>query len=492
MKKLLFLIFMILPAIGVSADNVGWQMDWNAGTRFAGSSGQYMPFWSRTGEDGILPVRSSWLVTVGSDLSYRHRNGIYFDAGVNLAGAVAQKSPVSSKNVYGMLDRLYVGGGWKMLHLDIGMRPRQRELSDVSISGGNFMYSRNTRNMPGINAWSDWIYFEKGHWVGIKGNIAHYQTIDNRYVRGAMIHNKSLAFKFAFGPKVDATIGLDHWAQWGGDSPLVDSPQTSFMDYLRIFLGQEGGDGATLSDRVNVLGNHLGREVLRIDWKHSKFTMSVQYDKPYEDGSGLKYRNSPDGIWSLQFLFKDRNAWVTDLVLEYIGTTWQTGPRHDRPATEEEKANQDPNDHYYGKIVLGGCDNYFGNSEYRSGWTYYGRTIGLPLIIPAMPDENGVTMDIVSTRLRGCHLGLKGVISKKVPYSFKATYSMNYGKYNSSHESFKAAPWQLSMALEAGVDRRIIRLPMSVSLGIYGDIGQLYHNSIGLTLKIAYNDFFRF
>ena len=54
-----------------------------------------------------------------------------------------------------------------------------------------------------MNLWSDWIYFEKGHWVGIKGNISHYQMMDNRYVKGTLVHNKSLAFKVALGRKVD-------------------------------------------------------------------------------------------------------------------------------------------------------------------------------------------------------------------------------------------------------------------------------------------------
>ena len=38
--------------------------------------------------------------------------------------------------------------------------------------GGSFiMMSGNARNLPGINLTTDWIYFEKGHWVGIKGNL---------------------------------------------------------------------------------------------------------------------------------------------------------------------------------------------------------------------------------------------------------------------------------------------------------------------------------
>ena len=489
MKKLLFLILMIWP-FGVAQARTGnWQVDWNASSRMAGSTGQYMPFWARTGEDGILPVRSSGLLTAGADIVYRHPNGIFFEAGTNLAGALALRSPLNTKPVYGMVDRLYVSAGWRMLHLDVGMKPRERELSELSISGGNVMYSRNARNIPGINAWSDWIYFEKGHWLGVRGNIAHYQYIDNRYVKGAYIHNKALAVKIALGRKVDISGGLDHWAQWGGNSPLYGQQPASFKDYMIVFLAKHGGEGASKSDKVNVLGNHLGREWARVDWKHDLFTLSFQYDKPFEDGSGVRLKNIPDGIWSVQCSFRDRKAVVTDVIFEYINTTWQSGDRHDRPATEEEKKNQDENDHYYGKVVLGGCDNYFANSEYASGWTNHGRTFGLPLLLAASPGEDGIVRKFVNTRVRAFHAGLKGNIAKGLPYAFKGTFSLNYGTYGSP---FASRPWQLSLAFDLGLKRLFRTAPLDMNVGIYGDLGQLYQNSAGLTLKLSYSDFRRF
>ena len=330
MKKLLVFIFLLCPVL-LFAQN--WNLEWYGSVRGAGSTGRYVPFWARTGEDGVLPVTSSGLASVGADISYADKKGWHFDVGLNLAGAVAKPSQLNLSEVYGMVDRLYVGGGWRMFHLDVGMRPRQRELSDVSVSGGNFMYSRNARNMPGINLRTDWIYFEKGHWFGIKGNISHYQTIDDRYVPKALIHNKSLFAKVSLWSKVELIAGLEHWAQWGGISPMYGKQPISVSNYWKVFVAGKGGEDATLSDQVNVLGNHLGREVLRINWLCPSFTMSLQYDKPFEDGSGMKYKNAPDGIWSLQFLFNDKDAWVTDIVLEYIGTTWQSGPLHDRPAT---------------------------------------------------------------------------------------------------------------------------------------------------------------
>ena len=476
-------ICMALASTAVASDG-NWRIDWNASTRLAGTTGQYMPFWARTGEDGILLVRSSGLVTAGADVSYRHNNGLYFEAGTNLAGALAQKSPVSVGTVYGMVDRLYVSGGWKMLRMDIGMKPRRGELGPLSITGGDFLMSGNARNLPGINLSSDWIYFEKGHWVGIRGNLAHYHLWDDRKVPGAMIHNKSVDIKFSVGRKVDLIAGFHHYAQWGGEGQAE-----SFKDYVKIFFAKRGDASDSKSDQLNVFGNHLGREWARVIWRARPFTMTFQYDKPFEDNSGMIFQNFPDGVWTLQFALNDRKAFVTDVTYEFINTTWQSGDRHDRPATKEEEEKQDENDPWKGTIVLGGCDNYFGNSPYSSGWTHYGRTIGLPLILPAMPNADGIVPNISNTRVRGHHIALAGMVAAKVPYRFKATFTENFGTYS---KPYPGTPWQLSLALEADADKSFTRLPVTFSLGIYGDIGKLYPSSAGLTLRISYDRFHRF
>ena len=80
---------------------------------------------------------------------------------------------------------------------------------------------------------------------------------------------------------------------------------------------------------------------------------------------------------------------------------------------------------------------------------------GLPLILPAMPNAEGTVPRISNTRVRGHHLGLAGVVARKVPYRFKATFTENFGTYFSP---YAAKPWQLSLALEADVTREIIRL----------------------------------
>ncbi|MBE6215038.1 MAG: capsule assembly Wzi family protein [Bacteroidales bacterium] len=482
MKKLLPLIFLFLPLCLSGADAgerpSSWQLQWSSSARIGGSSGKYMPYFARTGEDGILPVRSSGLLTAGAKVSYSDMKGFFFDTEAALAGALALKSPLYGTPVYGLVDRLYVSGGWRMLRMDVGMIPRRGELGDLSITGGDMLMSGNARNLPGVNLSSDWIYFEKGHWVGIRGNLAHYHLLDNRVVKGAMLHNKAVAVKFALGRKVELIAGFDHYAHWGGEGQAV-----SFKDYVKVFFAKRGDSSDSWSDQNNVFGNHLGREWARLVWRARPFTMTFQYDKPFEDNSGMKFQNFPDGVWTLQFALNDRKAFVTDITYEFINTTWQSGDRHDRPATEEEKAKQDPSDPYYGRIVLGGCDNYFNNSPYGSGWTHHGRTMGLPLLVPFAPDADGVVRGIMSNRTRGHNLGIAGVASGKVPYRFKAVFTENFGTYSGPLPS---VPWQLSLALEADIKGSLTGLPVSFSAGIYGDIGKLYQNSAGLTFRITY------
>ena len=81
------------------------------------------------------------------------------------------------------------------------------------------------------------------------------------------------------------------------------------------------------------------------------------------------------------------------------------------------------------------------------------------------------------------------MVSKVVPYRFKATFTENFGTYS---KPYPGAPWQLSLALEADAIKSATRLPVTFSVGLYGDIGKLYPDSAGLTLRISYDGSHRF
>lgn len=494
MKKLILTIIILLASLISYGQE--WRMNVDCSGHLSAGTGEYLPFWQRTYEGGIMPYSSSGVVTAGADISYAGSKGFFFDAGANLAGSLALRNPVHGTQVRGMVDRLYVSGGWKMLHLDLGKKPRTRELGDLAISGGNLVMSGYARNIPGINAWIDWIHFEKNRFIAIKGNFAHYQMNDLRYIQDAMIHNKAVAVKFGFRDIVTLEAGLDHWVQWGGVSPISGQMPDSFKDLIRVMFGGNGGADATLNDQLNALGNHLGREYVRLSWNHKDFSLKAQYDMIYDDGNNIiQTQTFPDGVWSLALSLNKRNALVTDLIYEYVHTTWQSGDAHDRPATEEEMTKdygkyvhwQDPEHCFYGLIVLGGLDNYFNNGEYLSGWTYHGTTIGLPLLLPNAPSEDGITYGIASNRVRAHHFGIKGFVAE-VPYTIKATYSSNWGTYFNPTESlFNSRPKQLSLALEVGLRKQVTKLPVDFAVGAYCDFGKLYQNSVGLSLRVLYN-----
>ena len=243
-----------------------------------------------------------------------------------------------------------------------------------------------------------------------------------------------------------------------------------------------GGSDATTSDQINVLGDHLGRELIRLDWQGEGFKMSFAHDIPFADGSGMGLQNFPDGVNTLHFSFDRRDRWVTDLLYEFVYTKCQSGDRHDRPATPEE-LEQHPDRPV---IVMGGRDSYFNNGEYRSAWTYFGRTIGIPLFTPMPVNADGMTYGVANNRLVAHHVGIGGQIAHCVPYRLKATYSVSDVPYGSVLPVMETKPKQLSVGFEVSSPLLGKHFPVAVSMGVYGDYGELYLNNYGLTLKLGW------
>ena len=452
---------------------------------YGGGATHGMPFWAGTNRRGLVPENLSTgrnrnisgygnnrggisgLMTAGTETAYMTGSEIVLSAGLSVAGYGVADS------WKGMIDRLYFGLGWKKLHLDIGMKDRGQDYNGLSLTGGDIAYSGNARNLPGYNLSTDFIHIPgtKGI-LGFKANFADYMMIDNRYTDKTLLHNESLFLKITPVKCLSFTLGVEMWSQWGGTSPKYGRQPDSFKDYLRVIFGMKGGDDATKSDRINVLGNHLGRELIRIDWNAENFTLVFQHDIPFEDKSGMRFQNFPDGVNTLDFSFRNRNRWVTDILLEYVYTKWQSGPYHNDPENPE--------------IVLGGMDNYFNNGEYRSGWTYYGKTIGLPLLTPMPEQADGTVPGVSNNRITAWHFGIRGMAAHEIPYKFLFTYSRNFGAYSQRISLYDSVPEQFSLALECEVPRLGPAVPLSLGVGLYGDFGRLYQDSFGVMVRLSF------
>ena len=225
--------------------------------------------------------------------------------------------------------------------------------------------------------------------------------------------------RYDFSPVFYAQIGLDHYALWGGNSPDHGQMPTSFADYLRVITGRSASASGTASDQINVLGDQGGAEQFRFGWKTSGGTLTLQYEKPYSDKSGMTFQNIPDGLYTLHFARKDRHAWISDVLLERMYTMYQSGTIHDKELDEQgRKIIWTPDS----GLNFNGGDDYFVNFEYKSGWSYFGRSICIPLLTP-----NHLLKQ--NTRAKAWHLGLAGELFREAPYKLMLTWSKNYGTY---------------------------------------------------------------
>ena len=123
--------------------------------------------------------------------------------------------------------------------------------------------------------------------------------IDDRYAGNrTRLHHKMLDIRFTIIPQLSIEAGLDHYAQWGGETEKDGKLPTSFKDYARVVLIKAGGGDAP-ENEINKLGNHIGNEFLKIRYNNERWGAEFYYDHIFEDGSGEKFRNRPDGLYGL-------------------------------------------------------------------------------------------------------------------------------------------------------------------------------------------------
>lgn len=479
MKKIIFSLCLLLSAVTVFSQRT---FEYRSSLTGLVSAKENLPMWATTNKYGIIPDSRGGLLQAGIFSDFNPRKKIQTAYGFSGAGFLTQH-----KNDI-IIDELYFSLKWEKIRLDLGMIHPEEEYNGISAQNGNIVFSGNNRSIPGYNLRTDFIKIPlTGNVLAFKFNLADYTMIDDRFVDKPWLHHKSLYIRISPWKRLDVSVGLEHWAQWAGDSPLYGKQPHSFRDYVKIFCAASGGTGSSVSDSLNALGNHLGREHIRIDYKANNYTLSFYHDIPFEDGSGTRFANIPDGTWGLYYGNKNQKLWISDAMYELVYTKSQSGAHHDREATEEEKATQDPHSPFYGRVVLGGNDNYFNNGEYQSGWTYYGRTIGTPFITPNPPNSNGITPGVYNNRVIAHYLGLKGYIAHLIPYKLRLSYSINYGTYGAP---LKEKPQQFSFGLETGILRKA-KAPFHIDLGIYGDCGKLYSKNFGLTVSLSRNGIIR-
>ena len=129
-----------------------------------------------------------------------------------------------------------------------------------------------------------------------------------------------------------------------------------------------------------------------------------------------------------------------------------------------------------------GRDDYFNNSQYLDGWTYFGRTIGTPFltplseISPSLPPRYGIANNRVSLY----HLGVSALVLNKFDMTARLSISRNAGTYAVYYIN---VPTQFSGLVTAAVPLDVLGgTVLTGSLAL--DAGGLLPSSVGAYVSL--------
>lgn len=424
------------------------------------STGDYSPFWIQSREYGKVsssPTSADMLIGISKGFGANKR---LFDYGFK-ADLLLQQADIKTSAYF---HELYVKARLSVFDLIVGARDEQFGNQDSILSCGGFLFSQNARPMPKVTIGIEHftvIPYTFGL-LEIKGAIAHGWYTDNIYVSNLYLHHKYLYGRIGGKLPIHLQYGLDHVAQWGGNIPGLGQQPTGFKDFVSIFMGRQGGKDANVSDQINALGNHIISQSMKLEVDISDYRLSGYWQDLSEDGP-IKLMwyapNKADGLWGVSLRNK-KFPFVQGILYEYLNTTDQSGPYHDKDG-----------------LIFGGTDNYFNNGIYQNGWTYFSRTIGTPFLTSPIYNKDG-TVYIKNNRVKVHHFGMEGNVSG-YQYKLLSSFSKNYGTYNMPYPGMIQ-----NTSVLIDINKQFPTLwNIQCGLSVGADFGKLYGNSVGCMMS---------
>lgn len=397
-QKLLFIAIILMISISGTAQNLEINSSVSA-SGYLSTEGE-LPFWMVVNQNGGLSSQTDGLFEGATKGQYflSENNKASFTAGVSFFLRNGVEDKLQRNELYLQFENSWV-------RATLGAKNPTDRFQGLSTVNDNFLLSGNARAIPGVllETATPISIFKN---INIEGAIGHYEMNDDRFVKDAMLHYKRLYVNWQLGAKSKITLGVEHYAQWGGTSPTRGKQPSGFTDFIDIFFARGGGEDAFSGDQQNALGNHLGIYNLEYNYRDDIGTFKLYHQHPFEDGSGTALKNFPDGTWG--FYFKpnkeEYSSFLDGILIEYVQTSNQSGTGEDS-----------------------GGDNYFFNGTYSSGWTYGSKTVGLPLIEKVERDQPN--MFFFNNRVKAINIGFSASL-KKWKFLTKHTYSENFGSYS--------------------------------------------------------------
>jgi len=469
-KSLIISILTILTIPLMAQEKTGFVPDFRLSQTTAVSSGEDLPFWMTSNQNGIYTLHNS---------SY-----MLFQAGLNrsLDRDTLKKwgYTYGANMVYGLAgssnfqpNEYWLGFRFQQLILKAGAQSDPIIYGGLSSTNGNMYRSRNARPVPGLslstNGYIPFLFAKK--WFSWRFLYEEGILKDKQYITDAHLHHKNLHFRAALSPSLSLSLGLEHYVFWGGVSP-VDGQLPEWSQYLRYVTGFAGGTGASQNDKDNSSGNQLGSYNLEIKKEWSNISTTFYFNHPYDDRSGMELDNLRDGLWGIHLAKSNKNSFITDVVYEYLNTRNQSGRVYPHSSPTPDNPT---------RITGRGGDNYFNHGIYRSGYTHYQHMMGSPVFIPTI-GEDDVSKGFERSRLWMHHFGISGSLGNGLYWKSLATWSRDFDRFIFTNLD---AHDELSLLAECSYNGT--KLPFVVKAGVAGDYGDRFENRTGGYLGIEFN-----
>jgi hypothetical protein len=439
------------------------------------AAGENAPFWLVSNRFGTsTPEKGRGTVRVGMFSNPELKDNIHLSYGLEVINRYDGQNKAWFHQAY------IEGVFYKLVRLKAGMKEETIGNEYTPLSTGSIIWSSNARPLPMIEMGTPGfveVPFTFGYFE-LKGSLAHGWFEKDRYVKGIYIHRKNIYGRFGGDLPVNLLFGYNHMAMWGGDHPTLGKLPTDLDSYRRVFFAEEGDPdriGTPDSWVINRFGNHLGSRNYGIDVKTGNYLIGAYMQDVFEDNSGRKRRNFPDGLWGLYWRSKEKKGLITGIVYEYMQTSNQSGPLHEKNDT-----------------ILGGDDNYFNHGTYQSGWTHHKMVIGTPFITSPVFNRNidhPRNFRIWNNRVETHHVGIEGMLPFGIDYRLLASYSKNMGLFTRL-ESIPGV-FQIPSSLYQWMGMLELRYtlsyyPLDLGLQLAGDVGGMYGDNFGVGLRLGY------
>lgn len=397
------------------------------------STGERLPFWMYHNTRGRISANTNGVGWLTGRVGYQINEDSFFEVG---AGGLVRDETADAI----FFDELYLHLQNRNFYVTGGRKHQKDFYNGLSSTNRHIVWSLNPRPLPGVQVGTNGpIFFsrEEEHGFGFEGFWSEYFLEEERYVSEAKLHHKNLLLVYRTRNNFEVKAGLQHFVQWGGTSPRHGQLPGTVNDYLRLIIGMPGGENVREVDQLNALGNQLGGYELYVTKAYNDFKVQLLYNHIFEDGSGLRLGNTPDGRYGVFLEFTDKDKLLNSVMYEFYYTHHQS---HTTSGI-----------HKY--------DRYLTHSTYRSDFTYFGRVMGSPFFTED-PDGQG----IINNKFTAHHLGIGGQYStffNTYPYKILLSYAKNDGTYGEPYSQTQDVGYIHS---ELGLFRGI--LDLDVHLGV--------------------------